>query len=351
MKASGYAYSEPKAAFQKIEYDLACGPNDAIIKVAGCGLCHTDIGFYYGDVPPRAKLPLVLGHEISGTVVEAGEKLAHLRGKQVIVPAVMPCGECPNCKAGCENTCKKQLMPGNDGHGGFASHIKVPGRDLAVLPADLKGYDLADLSVIADAVTTPYQSVLRAGIKTGDVAVVIGSGGIGTYGVQIARAMGATVIAIDIDDRKLERVKQYGAGHVVNTREMDIKAARGAVKKIVDGAGLPDFGWKILEMSGSKAGQELAYNLIPPSGTLAIVGFTMAKLELRLSNLMAFDAGCFGNWGCAPKHYPAVINMVLEGKINLKPFIKRHSLNDIQHLFEEAHHGKLTERAILVPGA
>ncbi|MBZ0136817.1 MAG: 6-hydroxycyclohex-1-ene-1-carbonyl-CoA dehydrogenase [Planctomycetes bacterium] len=349
MRAAGFAYTEPKAPFGLIEYSLEPAPDEVIVKVAGCGLCHTDVGFYFGDVTPRAKLPLVLGHEISGTVEVAGANHAGLVGARVIVPSVMPCGACPHCVAGYPNTCSRQFMPGNDGHGGFADRIKVPARYLAVLPPDLKGYALADLSVIADAVTTPCQSVFRSGLKPGDVAIVVGVGGIGTYAVQIAKAEGAFVVAIDIDDGKLDRILQHGADAAFNVKGVDIKEARKAVRKLVTNAGQPDFAWKIFEMSGSAPGQELAYALLPGSGTLAIVGFTMAKLELRLSNLMAFDATCFGNWGCAPELYGKAIEMVLDGRINMKPFIKRHPLSAINELFKAAHAGELAERAILVP--
>ena len=167
----------------------------------------------------------------------------------------------------------------------------------------------------------------------------------------IAKAVGAYVLALDIDDAKLERIRSHGADAVFNVRDVSVKEARKEVRRLVTAAGKPDFAWKIFEMSGSGAGQELAYALLPASGTLAVVGFTMAKLELRLSNLMAFDAVCFGNWGCAPELYPAAVEMVLSGKVNLKPFIKRHSLDQIQPLFEAAHRGELNERAILVPAA
>ena len=349
MRASGFAYTEPSAGFWPLEYDVEPGPADAVVKVAGCGLCHTDVGFYFGDVVPRAKLPLVLGHEISGTVEAAGEEATDLVGRQVVVPSVMRCGDCPRCKGGYPNTCVRQFMPGNDGHGGFADRIVVPARYLALLPDQLGKYELADLSVIADAVTTPYQSVIRSGIKPGDVAVVVGVGGIGTYAVQIARAFGAFVLAIDIDNDKLERIRNHGADVVFNPRGIDRRDIRKAVRHLVTGGGHPDFAWKIFEMSGSKAGQELAYQLLPPSGTLAVVGFTLDKLELRLSNLMAFDATCFGNWGCAPELYPDAIQLVLDGRVDLQPFIKKHSLDQIQPLFEAAHAGALSERAILVP--
>lgn len=349
MRATGFACAEPKAPFQSIEYELEPGPDDVIVKVAGCGLCHTDVGFYFGDVTPRAELPLVLGHEISGVVEETGDNFGDLNGERVVIPSVMPCGECAHCKGGYPNTCTQQFMPGNDGHGGFADYIKVPARYLAKLPDDLGKYELADLSVIADAVTTPYQSVQRAGLKDGEVAIVVGVGGVGTYGVQIARARGAYVVAIDIDDGKLERITEHGADAVFNVRDVEIRDARKAIRKIVTDAGKPDFAWKIFEMSGTAPGQELAFALLPPSGTLAVVGFTMAKLNLRLSNLMAFDATCFGNWGCAPELYPEAIDMVLKGQVDLEPFIKRHPMSGIKELFQAAHAGELPERAILVP--
>ena len=349
MRATGFAYKQPKAGFQPIDYNIEPGPGDAVVRVAGCGLCHTDVGFYFGDVAPRAGLPLVLGHEISGVVEAAGDDFASLVGSHVIIPSVMPCGRCERCKGGYPNTCSEQFMPGNDGQGGFANYIKVPARYLAVLPKDLGKYELADLSVIADAVTTPFQSVQRAGLKDGDVAIVVGVGGVGTYGVQIAKAVGAYVIAIDIDDAKLERIARHGANAVLNVKDVSVKDARKAVRKLVEDAGKPGFAWKIFEMSGSAPGQELAYALLPHSGTLAVVGFTMATLQLRLSNLMAFDATCFGNWGCAPELYPAAVDMVLKGQVDLEPFIKRHPLSEIGPLFEAAHAGKLSERAVLVP--
>lgn len=349
MLAHGFAFHAVAAGFKEAEYGLAPGPGEVVVRVAGCGLCHTDVGFYYGDVAPRASLPLVLGHEISGTVVEAGERFAGLVGSRVVVPSVVPCGDCERCRAGSENTCARQFMPGNDGHGGFADHVKVPGSGLAVLPEDLGAYQLHELSVIADAVTTPYQAVLRSGLKTGDVAIVVGVGGIGTYAVQLAAAQGARVIALDIDDTKLERIRAYGANQVINVKGMDAKSARKAVRAAVTALDAPDFGWTIFEMSGSPAGQELAWALIPPAGTLAVVGFTPKPLSIKLSSLMAFDAAAFGNWGCAPRHYPAVIDLVLSGKVNLRPFIRSYPLEQIGELFEAAHAGKLVERAILKP--
>ena len=244
-------------------------------------------------------------------------------------------------------------MPGNDIHGGFASHIVVPARGLC--PVDEArlanaGLSLADVSVVADAVTTPYQAVVRAGVTTGSVAIVIGIGGVGGYAAQIARAFGATVIAIDVDPVKLAAIGQHGASLTLNAREL--RPQERSRRRSANSArrnGLPLSEWTIFECSGTAAGQTTAFGLLTYGATLCVVGFTMDRVELRLSNLMAFDARALGNWGCPPELYPAALDLVLDGKINLADFVEQHPLDDINAVFAQAHAHKLARRAILVP--
>jgi 6-hydroxycyclohex-1-ene-1-carbonyl-CoA dehydrogenase len=92
-----------------------------------------------------------------------------------------------------------------------------------------------------------------------------------------------------------------------------------------------------------------AYALLVHGATLAVVGFTMDKVEVRLSNLMAFDARAIGNWGCTPEHYPAALELVLAGKVKVKPFVETHPLADINRVFEGTHHRDIKRRAVLVP--
>ena len=143
---------------------------EVVVEVAGCGVCHTDLGFYYDGVRVKSPLPLTLGHEVSGRVVAAGEGAEPWRWKAVIVPAVIPCGECELCASGHGTICRRQRMPGNDIQGGFATHILVPARGLC--PVDERrlaaaGLSLADVSVVADAVSTAYQAVERSGAGPG----------------------------------------------------------------------------------------------------------------------------------------------------------------------------------------
>jgi 6-hydroxycyclohex-1-ene-1-carbonyl-CoA dehydrogenase len=317
----------------KTDFDpLPPSAGEVVVEVAGCGVCHTDLGFFYDGVRVNHELPLALGHEISGRVVAAGSGAERWVGKAVIVPAVIPCGTCELCTSGHGTICRSQQMPGNDIHGGFATHIRVPARGLC--PVDeprlaAAGLQLADVSVVADAVTTPYQAVTQAGVKPGDFVIVVGVGGVGGYAVQIARAFGATVAALDVDQAKLDTMAKYGADLPINVRQVSGKDLKKTIQNFVKEKALPATGWKIFECSGTAAGQETAYGLLTFGATLSVVGFTMDKVELRLSNLMAFHARALGNWGCLTELYPAALDLVLDGKIALAPFVERHPLAGI----------------------
>jgi len=330
------------------------GAGEVVVEVAGCGVCHTDLGFFYDGVRTNSALPLALGHEISGRVVAAGEGGEAWLGKAVIIPAVIPCGECDLCQRGKGTICRSQKMPGNDIQGGFASHIVVPTRGLC--PVDetrlaAAGLQLADVSVVADAVTTPYQAVYQAGVTPGSLAIVIGVGGVGGYCVQMAKAFGATVVAIDIDQEKLNAIAEHGAAKTFNARELDARELKKAISAFAKEQGLPATEWFIFECSGSKPGQESAYGLMVHGATLSVVGFTMDKVDIRLSNLMAFHARALGNWGCLPEHYPGALDLVLDGKIQLQAFIEQQPLSAINQVFDAVHDQKMKRRAILVPDA
>jgi 6-hydroxycyclohex-1-ene-1-carbonyl-CoA dehydrogenase len=243
-------------------------------------------------------------------------------------------------------------MPGNDIQGGFATHIVVPGRGLCeVDQARLgrAGLTLADVSIVADALTTPYQAVRRAGVAPGSLAVVVGAGGVGGYCVQMANAFGAKVVAIDVDTDKLAAIAAHGAALTLDARAQDGKAMKAAISAFAKQNGLRATEWFIFECSGTAAGQLTAYSLLVHGATLSVVGFTMDKVELRLSNLMAFDARAIGNWGCPPEFYPAALDLVLDGRVSIKPFVEPHPLDDINRVFAAVHHREIKRRAVLVP--
>lgn len=346
-KVQAWQMNALKEPFQLVEKEKpALKPSEVLVEVAGCGVCHTDISFWYQGVKTRHELPLTLGHEISGRVVEGSPEWL---GQAVIVPAVLPCGDCDFCKTERSNICRNQLMPGNDFDGGFASHVVVPSRFICPVPETiLEDFPLEVLSVIADAVSTPYQVVEKSELRSGDFVIAIGVGGIGNYGAQLAKNHGAKVLALDIHDKKLELVKTAGIDAVLNIKGLDSREVKNNVKEIAQNLGAPKFGWKILEMSGTKAGQELAFNLITFGSTLSIVGFTMDKVDIRVSNLMAYDAKMIGTWGCRAELYPEILQLVAEGSVKIKPYTETFPMSQINEIFQNTLEYKYIHRSVLV---
>jgi len=350
--AHAYRLIEKGKLLERFELPtLEPGADEVIIQIAGCGICHTDVGFAVDGLPTRKPLPLVLGHEISGRVVAAGEHAQDWVGRLVVVPAVIPCGTCAACKAGRPTICRNQFMPGNDGDGGFATHVRIPARGLCAVPEPLPpGIDADSLSVIADAVTTPWEAIRRAGVGPEDVTVFVGVGGVGGFGVQIAAALGAAVIAIDVDKERCELALAHGAGLALDPASMNDKDLKAAVRSFVKQSGRNGIGLKIFETSGTTAGQQTAFGLLDFGAYLAVVGYTSNKAEFRLSNLMAFDATARGNWGCPPDQYPLALDLVLGGSIVIAPYVERHSLEEAPVVFDAVARHAIRRRVILKPG-
>ena len=314
------------------------GPGEAIVEVEACGLCHTDLGYAQGGVAPNHALPLVLGHEIVGKV----------NGRKVLVPAVMACGDCLFCREGRGNACPRQKMPGNDIDGGFATHVRVPSAALVPLDGVPASMRTDAFGVVADAVSTAYQAVKRAELDVGDVAFVVGAGGVGGFCAQICRALGARVIVCDVDGKRLEQLASLGI-ETVNVANREPKDVRKQLHAKAKEWGVPSIAWRIFECSGASAGQLLAYTLLDRAATVVFVGYTRDTVNVRLSNLMAFDATAHGSWGCPRDRYPEVLEHVYRGKVVLEPFVERAPMSRInQHLQALAAH-KLERRLVLDP--
>jgi len=326
------------------------GEEDVLVKISGCGVCHTDLGYFYDGVSTVSPPPLALGHEISGTVI-AGRPEAI--GKNVIIPAVLPCNDCPICAMGRGNRCLSQKMPGNSMgiQGGFSSHIVVPFHDLCVIE-DLKGRPLSHYAVIADAVTTPYQAAMRASLTKGDRVIIIGcSGGVGIYMTQIASALGAgTIIGVELGSEKLERALTLGVNFAIDSTGKTPRDIQNEFRNLCKANDLPhNYNWKIFEVTGSGPGQAIALQLLSFVGKLVVVGYGLQKNEYSISRLMAFDAEMIGTWGCRPTYYPKVLELVQSGKVQIDSLIEIRPMSTMQTAFEDAHSGKLKKRIVLEP--
>lgn len=285
------------------------GPGDALVKVAACGFCHTDLHYLDHGVPTAKAPPLILGHEISGVVEELGPGSPERSiGDRVLVPSVLPCGTCEYCRLGRGNICPHLKMPGNHLDGGFAEYVRIPARDLVPLPGSL---DLARSAVIADALTTPYHAVVRrARVQSGEWVVVVGCGGVGINAVQFAVATGANVIAVDLRPEKRETARRLGACETLDPAEHP-DLGREVRKRSGGGADVA------LEVVGKPETVSLALSTLRRGGRLCVVGYSDSVVPIPLNRLMFFEYEIVGSLGCRPVDYPRVIEMVRQGKVSL----------------------------------
>ena len=289
----------------------SAGPGEALVKTAACGVCATDLHYLHGT-PTFKKPPLILGHEISGTVVETppGPE-AFSVGDPVLVPPVWSCGACVRCAEGRDNLCERMMMVGNHVDGGFAEYVKVPVRMLVALPADLP---IQDSAIISDAVSTPFHAVINRGnVRAGEWAAVFGCGGVGLNAVQIAATVGANVIAIDIDPRKLELATQLGAIKTFNPKEDQVvKGIREATRGGADVA---------FEIVGKPDVQDQAFHSVRPGGRLVVVGYSFENWNLQVGRVMFREIAILGSLGCRSADFPRVIELVRQRRIKLEPLV------------------------------
>ena len=207
------------------------GPDDVLIEVEVCGVCHSDLHVAEGDQPAlkgATKADLIPGHEVVGRVVERGANVTHLAiGDRVGVAwNFSTCGTCEACREGMENLCRKAVITGVMVDGGYADYMVARASHALPIPENLSSEEAAPLFC---AGLTVYRALKRAGVAAGQKVAIFGVGGLGHLAVQIARAWGAEVIALDLDPAKLALAKELGAAQTLNAGSADdIKALRKA---------------------------------------------------------------------------------------------------------------------------
>jgi 6-hydroxycyclohex-1-ene-1-carbonyl-CoA dehydrogenase len=302
------------------------------VKVAGCGVCHTDLHYIDHGVPTFKKPPLILGHEPSGIVDAVGEGVANFKeGDRVLLPAVLTCGVCPNCRVGRENICDTMIMFGNNIDGAYAEYVIAPAKDSFHLPEEIP---LEEGSIIADAISTPYHAVVNRGeVKAGYNVVVYGCGGVGINAVQVAAAVGASVIAIDIIPEKLEWAKKLGAMATINPNE--VERVDKEVRKLTGGGADVAF-----EVIGNPSTMQAAFSTLRKGGRFVVVGYTNKPVELSAAKIMYFEMEVVGSLGCRPVDYPRIIEMARMGMIKVEQLVTgRYSLDNINDAFDVMRQG------------
>jgi propanol-preferring alcohol dehydrogenase len=332
MKAAVYHGDGPRLVIEDVP---APEPKEGevVMRVAACGLCHTDLHYLDHGVATFQPPPIILGHEAAGTVARLGPHVSGFReGDRVLAPSVWACGRCRYCRAGRENLCSDLVMPGNHRDGAFAELLAVPAKELVRLPPDLP---LERACVIADAVSTPYHAVKQRGqVRAGDTVAVVGCGGVGLNVVQCAALAGATVIAVDLNDARLQLAKQLGARYTVNPTA--IERVDKEVRKLTDGGVDVAF-----EVVGSPKTIDLAFSLIRRGGRLVVIGFCHEPVPINAAKLMFYELEVVGSLGCGAGLYPEIVDLVASGRITLDPIVSgTFSLDRINEGFDHLRRGE-----------
>lgn len=318
------------------------GIGEAIVKVGACGICGTDLKLWHGNHPAASKiaLPLIPGHEVAGEVVEVGQDVdKELVGKHAVVALYDSCGICEYCLMGAEPLCPRlRGQIGRTVDGGFAEYVKVYAKSLFVI----SGIPFEQAAIIPDAIATPYRALVRkAKVRSGEVVLMVGVGGLGLHAVQIAKVLGATVIASDISDNALALAKQVGADVVLNSKNVDpkdevLKLFKGGVNVFVD-------------FVARAESQQLGLCLLKPAGRFVSVAYhPQSILKVATPMMSSKELEIYGSRSCGRADLQETIELVASGKV--KPMtMDVHSLAEANVALTNLESGNLVGRSVVVP--
>jgi propanol-preferring alcohol dehydrogenase len=311
------------------------GRGQILVKIAATGVCHTDLHAANGDWPVKPKPPFIPGHEGVGHVVAVGAGVSHVKeGDRVGVPWLYTaCGHCKHCLGGWETLCEEQQNTGYSVNGSFAEYVVADPTFVGRLPDNVSFVDIAP---ILCAGVTVYKGLKVTDTKPDDWMVISGIGGLGHMAVQYAKAMGLNVIAVDIDDAKLDLARKLGASLTINARKADPIAF---VKKEVGGA------QGVLVTAVSPKAFEQALGMVGRGGTVSLTGLPPGDFPLSIFDTVLNGITVRGSIVGTRLDLQEALNFAGEGKV--KATVKTEALEDINDIFARMHKGDIQGRIVV----
>ncbi len=287
-----------------------------ILKVEANGICRSDWHLWMGDwswAGLTMELPHVIGHEFAGVVQEVGADVRRFKpGDRVVVPFSQGCNSCEHCSAGHSNVCDNQKQAGIDFWGGYGEFVAVPLADANLVPMP-DGVDFVDVAALGCRFMTAFHGIVdRAAVKPGEWVAVHGAGGVGLSAIHIAKAMGANVIAVDINDEALQLAESLGADVVINGQGIDAGAAvqdvtLGGAHVAVDALGIP-------------ATFHNAFNSLRKRGRHLQIGMTTnaekGMIPLPVDLMVQREISVLGSLGMQASRFPDLLRMVGSGVVS-----------------------------------
>lgn len=339
---------------------------EVLVKVAACGLCHSDLHVIHGKI--AFPYPAVLGHEVTGEIVEVGpdnDNTGLKVGQKVSGAFLMPCGQCKYCAAGRDDLCEtffnlnrlqgklydgETRLFGLDGEeiamysmGALAEYCVIPSTAVAVLPEEI---DMVPGAILGCAAMTAYGAVRRgADLRFGTDVAVVATGGVGSNIIQIAKAFGARkIIAIDVADDKLEAAKKLGATATINSTKEDV---REAVLKLTDGNGVE----VAFEALGRPETWKSALDSLADGGRMVPIGLGagVQTADVEINRTVRRSQSIIGSYGARTRQdLPSVIDMAAHGEIDYRHIVtRRYKLEDAGKGYDDLAAGKIQGRAVV----
>jgi propanol-preferring alcohol dehydrogenase len=313
--------------------------DEVLIRIAGAGVCHTDVHVRSGDfpLPSETDWPLTLGHENAGYVEAVGPEVSGLaKGDAVMVWGARGCGQCRHCRGGDEPVCDITLWIGG---GGYAEYMHLPSSRFAVC---LNGVDPVEAAPLADAGLTPYRAIKRAlpHLYPGGAAVLIGIGGLGHLAIQILRALspGTQILALDVNEDRLALAKELGADHAIDARG----DALGEIGRLTSGDGAS----AVIDLVGTEATLGTATAAVARRGLVVQVGIGGGTLPLSFFSMRPEALITTSFWG-SYSDLEELLGLAEQGRVRAR--VTRYELEEVNDVLDMLEHGGVSGRAVLVP--
>lgn len=282
---------------------LAAG--EVLVRVRASGLCSTDLHLLTGR-QPLGELPRIVGHELAGDVVELGAGVTHWQAGDRVTAAIdVTCGRCRHCLAGETQRCRAMKRIGFERDGGHADFVAVPEANLVAVPPEIS-YEAA--AILPDAVACMYHSLIhQGGVAIGQRVLILGVGGLGIHGVQIARSAGAQVLATSRQSQRVALAEKYGAVGIDPTRE----ALAAAVGRFTDGEGVD----VVVDNIGTRASVREGLALLRPGGKFLVVAYLDETFEVPSMPLFKTELEIIGCRGSTRQDLIDVVRLVRTGQV------------------------------------
>ena len=311
------------------------GPGQLLVKIAACGVCHTDLHAAEGDWPVKPNPPFIPGHEGVGQVVAVGAGVSHIKeGDRVGIPWLhSACGHCEHCLGGWETLCHAQSNTGYSVNGGFAEYALAEAEYAGRLPDNA---DFIEIAPILCAGVTVYKGLKMTDTRPGQWVAISGVGGLGHMAVQYARAMGLNVAAVDVDDAKLEFARRLGASLTVNARQQDPAAF---LQQEIGGM------HGVLVTAVSPKAFEQALGMTRRGGTVALNGLPPGEFSLSIFVMVLNGTTVRGSIVGTRLDLQEALDFAGQGKV--RATVASEPLENINDIFARMHKGQIEGRIVL----